>query len=241
MARAKRTERAEARRRNRSLAGAVVNPDQGMDEADAVEAPAAAPARVPRARRAEAGAASRATAASPPRAGMLASLRRAAGPADVRADLRALPFIAIHSKALWVPLAIIGGVTALFFIPGISRNPLVALLGNLALQPPPMILPFLAGMLAPRAAWLAGGIVGLANAVAYALLFAVFTNSVQTGLGFTYLMTTDQKVGIMVNAILTSVPFGILIGAFAGFYRRFLAMSSPARPARTPPARARGR
>ena len=143
------------------------------------------------------------------------ALRRAAGPADIRADLRALPTIAIHSKALWVPLAVIAAVTALFFIPGISRNPLVALVG----------------MLAPRGAWLVGGIVALANAIAYGLLFGVFTNSVQTGLGFTYTMTSDQKVAIILNAIVTSVPFGLLVGAFAGFYRRFLAMSTPPRPA----------
>ncbi len=231
MARAKRTERAEARRRNRSIAGASEKPDLEIDEASASETPAAAPSRSYRPRRTETGATSRRVAAPPPRAGFLASLRRAAGPADILADLRALPSIAVHSKALWVPLAVIGAVTALFFIPGISRNPLVALLGNLALQPPPMILPFLAGMLAPRGAWLAGGIVALANAVAYALLFGAFTNSVQTTLGFTYVMTTDQKIAIVINAILTSVPFGILIGAFAGFYRRFLAMSTPARAA----------
>jgi len=246
VARAKRTERAEARRRYRSVVGATENPELEMDEADALDAPTAPLPRGSRTKRAEAGAAARgqagatarSAAAPPPRAGFVASLRRAAGPADIRADLRALPSIAIHSKALWVPLAVIGGVTALFFIPGISKNPLVALLGNLALQPPPMILPFLAGMLAPRGAWLVGGIVALANAVAYGLLFGVFTNSVQTGLGFTYVMTTDQKVGTIVNAILTSVPFGILIGAFSGFYRRFLAMSAPARPA---PAKSRKR
>ena len=224
MARSNRTERAEARRRHRSIVGATENPDLEMNEADALDVPTAALPRGSRARRAEGGATARGDAAPPPRAGFVAGLRRAAAPADIRADLRALPSIAIHSKALWVPLAVIGAVTALFFIPGISRNPLVALLGNLAIQPPPMILPFLAGMLAPRGGWLAGGIVALANAVAYALLFGVFTNSVQTTLGFTYVMTTDQKVAIMVNAILTSVPLGILIGAFAGFYRRFLAM-----------------
>jgi hypothetical protein len=44
-------------------------------------------------------------------------------------------------------------------------------------------------------------------------------------------MTSDQKVAIILNAIVTSVPFGLLVGAFAGFYRRFLAMSTPPRPA----------
>lgn len=240
MARAKRTERAAARRRNRSIVETDQLPDLEMDEADDSEEPAATLPRGSRTRRPEARTTARAAVAAPPRPGLLAGLRRAAGPADIRADLRALPSIAIHSKALWVPLAVIGSVTLLFFIPGISRNPLVALLGNLALQPPPMILPFLGGMLAPRGAWLVGGIVALANAVAYALLFGVFTNSVQTELGFTYVMTSDQKIAIMVNAILTSVPFGVLIGAFAGFYRRFLAMSTPARP-RPAPAKARRR
>ena len=230
MARAKRTERAEARRRNRALAAAAETDDLELDTVD-VEEPVPAPARRFRGRQAEAPAPTRREAVPPPRPGFMGALRRAAGPADIRADIRALPTIAIHSKALWVPLAVIGGVTALFFIPGISRNPIVALLGNLALQPPPMILPFLAGMLAPRGAWLAGGIVALANAIAYGLLFGVFTNTVQTGLGFTYTMTDDQKVGVIVNAILTSVPFGLLVGAFAGFYRRFLAMSTPPRPA----------
>jgi hypothetical protein len=79
------------------------------------------------------------------------------GPADILADIRALPAIAVHSKALWVPFAVIVGITALFFIPGVSANPIVVLLGSLALQPPPMILPFFGGMLAPRGAWLVGG------------------------------------------------------------------------------------
>ena len=229
MARAKRTERAEARRRHRSVVGAP--PDLDLDVDEAAEEPSPAPARGFGRRRAEPAPVARRVAAPPPRTGFMPALRRAAGPADIRADLRALPTIAIHSKALWVPLAVIAAVTALFFIPGISRNPLVALVGNLALQPPPMILPFLGGMLAPRGAWLVGGIVALANAIAYGLLFGVFTNSVQTGLGFTYTMTSDQKVAIILNAIVTSVPFGLLVGAFAGFYRRFLAMSTPPRPA----------
>jgi hypothetical protein len=235
VARAKRTERAEARRRHRSVTGAAESPDLEIEEA---ETPVAAVSRGDRVKRPDGASASRREAAMPPRPGFVAGLRRAAGPADVLADVRALPAIAVHSKALWVPFAVIVGITALFFIPGVSANPIVVLLGSLALQPPPMILPFLGGMLAPRGAWLVGGIVALANAAAYSLLFAIFTNSVQTGLGFTYVMTTDQKVGVVVNAVVTSVPFGILVGAFSGFYRRFLAMSSPARQA---PAKAKRR
>jgi hypothetical protein len=238
VARAKRTERAEARRRHRSVTGVAESPELEIDEAETRGTSAAATSRGDRAKRPDGASTSRREAAMPPRPGFVAGLRRAAGPADVLADVRALPAIALHSKALMVPLAIIVAITALFFIPGVSANPIVVLLGSLALQPPPMIVPFLGGMLAPRGAWLVGGIVGLANALAYSLLFAVFTNSVQTGLGFTYVMTTDQKVGVVVNAVVTSVPFGILVGAFSGFYRRFLSMSSPARQA---PAKAKRR
>ena len=42
-------------------------------------------------------------------------------------------------------------------IPALASNQLVALAGNVILQPPPMIIAFLAGMLAPRAAWLWAG------------------------------------------------------------------------------------
>jgi hypothetical protein len=238
VARAKRIQRAEARRRYRSEVGVAESPDLEVDEAEAEapEPPRPASRGGSRAKPPVATSTARRGAAAPPRPGFIAGLRRAAAPADILADVRALPAIALHSRALWVPLAVIVAITALFFIPSVSANPIVVLLGSLALQPPPMILPFLGGMLAPRGAWLVGGIVALANAAAYSLLFGVFTNSVQTGLGFTYVMTTDQKIGVVINAIATSVPFGILVGAFSGFYRRFLAMSSPARqqaPAKT--------
>ena len=78
VARAKRTERAEARRRYRSVEAVTENPDLEMDEADALDVPTAALPRSSRTRRAERGATARGDAAPPPRAGFLASLRRAA-------------------------------------------------------------------------------------------------------------------------------------------------------------------
>ncbi len=231
MARAKQTERAEARRRYRAAVVDGTEPVEGDDESAVTAAPrppagrartAAQPARVDR---------------GGERPGFVAALRKAAGAPDILGDIRALPATAIHSKALWIPVLVVVATTVLFFIPGMQRNPIVALLGNIALQPPPMILPFLAGMLAPRGAWLAGGVVGLVNVLAYAILFASFTSSVETPLGFTYILAGDQKVAIAINALVTAVPFGILVGAFAGFYRRFLSLSSPPRQAARQAAR----
>ena len=57
------------------------------------------------------------------------------------------------------------------------------------------------------------------------------TNVLITPLGFPYDVTTDQKLAYAMNVLLTAPIFGIAVGAFAGFYRRFLNMSSPQRQA----------
>ena len=52
----------------------------------------------------------------------------------------------------------------LVLIPGMSANPIVVLIASLVLpvsSQPPMIVAFLGGMLAPRAAWLVGGVVSI--------------------------------------------------------------------------------
>jgi hypothetical protein len=88
----------------------------------------------------------------------MGSLRAAAGPADIRGDLRALPSVILRSKAGWVPAALIAGTTLAMLVPSLASNALVAMASNVVLQPPPMIIAFLAGMLAPRAGWLMGGL-----------------------------------------------------------------------------------
>jgi hypothetical protein len=227
VARAKRTNRAAARRRYRETHPDDVDSVAEIDDTELSEpAPSrstATPAR--RSGPARAGA----TAAPPPRPGFMGALRNAVGRPDIAGDIRALPDIALHSRALWVPLLAILVASILFFMPGMSKNPIVAMIGQIALTPPPMIMPFLGGMLAPRGAWLVGGIIGLANSLGYLVLVLANTTSQVTPLGWTYAVTSDQKVSYAVSAMLQAVPFGILVGAFAGFYRRFLAASSPQR------------
>jgi hypothetical protein len=223
VARAKRTERADSRRRYRAAtAGAP-------DVAASVEAPAIPAAAVPRDQRDRRPSGSAPGAPPPPRPSFLSSMRVAAGPVDIRGDLRALPSIVLHSKAALIPGAIILGTTAAMLIPALAANQFVVLAGNVILQPPPMIIAFLAGMLAPRAAWLMGGLAGLASGLAYVLIVSINTDVLVTPLGFTYLVTGAQKLAYAQNVLITAPVFGIAVGAFAGFYRRFLNMSATQR------------
>jgi hypothetical protein len=222
VARAKKTERAEARRRYRE---ATTGPVNGEDAGEAPELPAAALPRGSRERR-PAGAE---PAAAPGRTSFLGSLRTAGGPADIPADLRALPSIILHSRAGWVPGLVIAATAAALFVPSLASNQLVVLAGNVVLQPPPMIIAFLAGMLAPRGGWLMGGLMSLLAGIAYVLVVTVNTDVLVTPLAFTYVVSSAQKLAYAQNVLVTAPLFGIAVGAFAGFYRRFLNLSAPQR------------
>jgi hypothetical protein len=113
----------------------------------------------------------------------------------------------------------------------LASNQFVVMAGNVILQPPPMIIAFLAGMLAPRAAWLMGGLMSLLAGIAYAIVVTLNTDVLVTPLGFTYVVTSEQKIAYAMNVLITAPMFGIAVGAFAGFYRRFLNMSAPKRQA----------
>ncbi len=226
MARAKRTERSEARRRYRAATAGVAAED---DVLDAPAVPAAALPRSSRDRRPASSAG--AVAATPGRAGFLGALRSAAGPVDLRGDLRALPSIILRSRAGWVPGAVILATSVALMIPALASNQLVVMAGNVILQPPPMIIAFLAGMLAPRAGWLMGGLMSLLAGISYVIVVTVNTDVLVTPLGFTYVVTSEQKIAYAMNVLITAPMFGIAVGAFAGFYRRFLNMSAPQRQA----------
>ena len=123
----------------------------------------------------------------------MASLRAAAGPADLRGDLRAFPSILLRSKAGLIPGLVIVVTAGALFIPALAANPLVAMAGNIILQPPPMIIAFLAGMLAPRAAWLMGGLMSVLAGLAYVLVVTVNTDVLITPLGFTYVVSVRPE------------------------------------------------
>jgi hypothetical protein len=224
LARAKRTDRTEARRRHRAQAATEsTETDAGQPGPSA----AGAPGRV-------------APSGPPARPGIVASLRAAFTPIDIRGDIRALPVILRH-WALLVSIAIAIGSSVLFVS---STNELGAsldlslsdpfagksigslsnlsyLVVSLFVAPPPAAGGFLVGFTASRASWLGGLIYGIVASVCYvAILFTPAGN----------LLHGNNPVDAYVfNAILLGPAGAALFAASAAWYRRFLNLANPNR------------
>ncbi len=210
MARAKRTARAEARRRYRADQGLATDP---IDD-DADGAPTTTAVATTR----------RDPVVPNQRMSIGQAFRLSFRPLDLRGDFRALPGIAIHSKALWVPLALVLGSTALFVATGGQDMLTRVFLFPYFIQTPAIGGVFIAGFLAPRASWLLGIIVGLVAAACYS--FLVLT--VLSGLA-----TSAPNAGltqeVVTSSFILSPTMGALFAAAAAWYRRFLAYSNPNR------------
>jgi hypothetical protein len=215
VARAKRTARAEARRRYRNeqaLAGPEED-DDGLSEADA-PSPRPRPATT--------------SAAAPARIGVAAAFRQAFRPLDVRTDLRALPQLVRH-KALWLPVLLTLATTGLFIaVRPEGRTDLVSVLTVFMYQyfvvTPAIGGVFIAGFLAPRASWLLGIMVGLVAAACYSFLVLS---------GFITMAPTADTQALARDVVLASFILSPMVGAFfastAAWYRRFLYLSNPNR------------
>lgn len=211
MARAKRTGRAEARRRYRAEVVAR--------EADAAETTETTPRAESTRRPADRG--SVGTTAPSARPGFLDGLRTAMQPANVRADVVSAPSVLRSNRLLWVPFLIVAVSGAVALVPGALDYNIPQLLATTFVFPPPLIAPFVAGLLAPRAAWFFGFLAALLGAVFFAIVVA--TTPVP---GATF--TPEVRLQYIGYAFVSSI-FGALVGAFAGFYRRFLRTTGPAR------------
>ena len=213
MARAKRTERAVARRRYRQTqldaeadGGTVLDP--------AVARAAAEPAAPPT-----------------PRPSFTAAFRLAYHRANVREDLGYLPILVRH-WSFWVPLLLmIGSGLLAAFVPG---QGLVALLFQTFVFPPALITMFIVGFFAKRASYLLGGIIGVADLIVYGAFLAYAGTG---GLGGEEIPGTTLQ-SLFVNAIFVAPPSGVLFAALAAWYRRFLYLSNPNRGSR-PPSKAK--
>ncbi len=224
MARAKRTERTAARRRYRQ-ATAVETAGPEADAGEVVAIPAAARADRPR------GTVAKPSTAEPSARGSITdAFRGSIHRADVRGDIRALPAIITGSPAVVVPVALIILTSLLALLLGAQANILVVLAFQAFLIPPPLAVSFLGGILAPRAAWLVGGLVGLFSAIAFAIVMFAATDDVLRGLfRATGIVPDGFRQAYAVQAFVSAPLLGIAVGAFAGFYRRFLRVSRPGR------------
>jgi hypothetical protein len=231
VARAKRTDRAEARRRYRAT---IVETDESLDPELEEPVDAEAPARPPRARGASA------PAALPPRPSLLSAFRSSFRPIDLRGDIQALPAIAIRSKAIWLPV-LLTAASAVFYAvvappitavatqtPATLEQTIASLLFQYFVYTPPVASIFLAGFLAPRASYLTGLIAGLAGAIALALVAVVKVGSIEGN--------ETVSVGQFIQAAFVVSPVsGLFFGGAAGWYKRFLNMANPNRAAARPP------
>jgi hypothetical protein len=236
VARAKRTDRTEARRRHRAEQAALAETEPGTD--------------------AVAASTTQKTAAKAPqqsRPSIMASMRQAYRPLRLREDLAGLPQVLVNwgflaamgitaAAAAWFVLAYndamaaipVGQATQAQLEQVVAGNQIPYFIGTMALQPPPAIGAFLIGFTAKRASWLGGLIYGLFVSV---LAVAVL----QTSAG--RLLTGDQSADALLVGHAAWSPVGAaLFAAAAAWYRRFLDLSNPNRgqPKSSKPQQGRG-
>lgn len=221
MARAKSTDRAEARRRYRQTLSA--EEAAALAEADATVDGSAIPAAA-RSGRPPAPKTAGAAAPAPVRPSLMAALSASFQPAPIKEDLRAVPQIVLRTKAFWAPAALSVVSGAAFLLVGQESNFVTVLAFQAFVYPPPMAVSFLGGLLAPRASWAIGGLVGLVASIVFIAVVFLYPESAAGTTGAIG-TATAQRQDAVVFALATSPTIGVAVGAFAGFYRRFLRKS----------------
>lgn len=211
-------DRAEARRRNRLAAK-----ERAAQAALGItpEAPAAAPA-------------SATTPAATGGLGFRAALRSSAGRAPIREDLAYLPQL-IRTRAFVLPLILVVVTTIAALQPGVLSSNIAQLAVQSILLPPAFVVAFLGGMLTRRGAWLIGGIFGIITYGASALVgssdaMAAFPEGNPVKGLLDGITANIGNPGAMLGDIYGVAAAGILAGAFAGWYGRFLRAMSPNQP-----------
>jgi hypothetical protein len=209
LARAKNTQRAQARRRHREQVRVNelsdgVEPNDVDDGPDAVTGQDTAPA-APR--------------------GLGSLFTRP----HLRDDIRALPGLFRTKKLLWLPFAILIiaalmiGALQVGVLP-VDTTSVVAIVASLVLQPSALFVPFIAGFLAPRASYLIGFLVGLVQAILFSI---VVIAPASNGGGVVPPSTTSPSPATDLPSSIMSVfvvclIFGTVAAAFASWYRGFL-------------------
>jgi hypothetical protein len=232
LARAKRTDRSTARRRYRAQLAARATADQGEPSEESLEQAVAGGRGARTARPAAPGSA-------PTRPGGFGyALRESFRPLDLRGDLAYLPSLIRH-KSVLAPVGLSVASTVLLFVSapnltstggGSSAGPvgfLAVFLFQYFVVSPPVGAAFLAGFLAPRASWVAGGIAGLVAVACLATL--VYSPT------FSDLLGSGEASAYIAAAVLYSVVGSAAFASAAAWYRRFLSLVNPNRG--RPPAR----
>jgi len=205
VARAKQTNRADARRRYRQAALAAE--DTATEDATSTSAGSNSASAKP---------GSRTGLASAGKPGLGSAFRNAYRPPHYREDLRALPQL-LQGK--WFLIAV--GITALGFLLYVALpNGITALVWSVVSLPigGPTLPIFLVGFTAPRASYLLGPALGIVNLAVAGFVLALMPQ-LNTGNG--------SVVDVLVQGALYGLPTAVLFASGAAWYHRFLNLSNP--------------
>jgi hypothetical protein len=166
--------------------------------------------------------------------GFRVALRSSAGRAPIREDLAYIPTL-VRTRAFLLPLLVVVVTTVVALQRGMLASNIAQLGVQSILLPPAFVIAFLGGMLTRRGAWLIGGMFGVITYAASAIvgtygdLSAFEVGNPVKGLldGIT---ANLGNPGAMLTDIYGVAAAGILAGAFAGWYSRFLRAMSPNQP-----------
>lgn len=200
MARAKRTDRADARRRYRQVQTGEVD---GAELTDSQPVPTRG---------------QRPTPASIQRPSITAAFRNAYHRANIREDVAALPSL-LATRAFLIALALVVlGTAAIAVAPS---NPIANLSFQALVIPPAMAPIFIVGFFARRASYLLGLIISIVDVAAYAVFVYAVAPAVSTEA-----IDPAQQQQLVYSAISVGPLSGIFFAAAAAWYRRFLALSN---------------
>ncbi|HEY5472102.1 MAG TPA: hypothetical protein VIK32_02815 [Candidatus Limnocylindrales bacterium] len=224
MARAKRTDRAEARRQYR----AYLQEKQETAAAEANDSDGAADVASSRPARSRD---QRPQAVIKPggRLGIFAAAKAAYRTPHYLDDIRNVRSLVFHSKAVWPVLVVCvaAGAFSVFRISSgaASTDPVLTALFQFLFYPVPLVPPMLAGFLAPRSTWLAGLIAGFISTMTMVGFFAMTTTTIPGYAG----TISGGLLAITVQMLSTSLAFGLMMAALSGWYKRFLSLTSAPR------------
>lgn len=204
MARAKQTNRADARRRYRQTVA-------GVEDGEAQDVSTASPTSPSGSKPGARGAST-----STGKPGLTAAFRNAYQAPHYRDDLRALPELLLGK---WFLIGV--AITALGFLLYVALpNGVTALVWSVVSLPigGPTLPIFLVGFTAPRASYLLGPALGIVNLIVAALVLALMPQ-LNTGSG--------SVVDVIVQGALYGLPTAVLFASGAAWYHRFLNLSNP--------------
>jgi hypothetical protein len=213
VARAKGTDRAEARRRYRAIVKAQEEAEAGTEG----QATAAAPGVRNRGRGSQALKPAPSPVAQQP--GFFGAAKAAYRPVHYREDLGSVVPLITRTHAVWpvLVMTIVAVPLALALPKSTDSFALAAIL--FILNPTPLLPSMIAGFLAPRATWLLGAINAFIAGTGFVIL-ALLADGQIPGL---IKISVDQTPIAFIQVISFAVPFGAILAAGTGWYKRFLA------------------